>query len=95
MTFQFALANGGPASMIYGSILAGLGCCAVGFSLAELASMLVTTSSLILFTVLTSPPEIPPSAHNTAGQPTSRHLENDFGVSSKVPRLAFDRAHFF
>ncbi|KAF2245290.1 amino acid transporter [Trematosphaeria pertusa] len=39
VTFQFALANGGPASMFYGSILAGLGCCAVGFSLAELASI--------------------------------------------------------
>lgn len=41
VTFQFALANGGPASMFYGSILAGFGCCAVGFSLAELASMYV------------------------------------------------------
>lgn len=39
VTFQFALANGGPASMFYGSILAGFGCCAVGFSLAELASI--------------------------------------------------------
>lgn len=39
VTFQFALTNGGPASMFYGSILAGFGCCAVGFSLAELASI--------------------------------------------------------
>ncbi|KAF6793771.1 LPXTG-domain-containing protein [Colletotrichum sojae] len=39
VTFQFALANGGPASMFYGSILAGLGACAVGLSLAELASI--------------------------------------------------------
>jgi choline transport protein len=39
VTFQFALTNGGPASIFYGSILAGLGACAVGFSLAELASM--------------------------------------------------------
>ncbi|KAK1622153.1 amino acid/polyamine transporter I [Colletotrichum phormii] len=39
VTFQFALANGGPASMFYGSILAGFGACAVGFSLAELASI--------------------------------------------------------
>ncbi|KAF3802564.1 Choline transport protein [Colletotrichum gloeosporioides] len=39
VTFQFALANGGPASMFYGSILAGFGACAIGFSLAELASI--------------------------------------------------------
>ncbi|KAF2708629.1 amino acid transporter [Pleomassaria siparia CBS 279.74] len=39
VTFQFALANGGPSSMVYGSILAGFGACAVGFSLAELASI--------------------------------------------------------
>ncbi|OHF02952.1 LPXTG-domain-containing protein [Colletotrichum orchidophilum] len=39
VTFQFALANGGPASMFYGSILAGFGACSVGFSLAELASI--------------------------------------------------------
>lgn len=39
VTFQFALANGGPASIFYGSFLAGFGACAVGFSLAELASM--------------------------------------------------------
>ncbi|KAK1673623.1 amino acid/polyamine transporter I [Colletotrichum godetiae] len=39
VTFQFALANGGPASMFYGSILAGVGACAIGFSLAELASI--------------------------------------------------------
>lgn len=43
VTFQFALTNGGPASIFYGSILAGIGACAVGFSLAELASMFVTT----------------------------------------------------
>ena len=39
VSFQFALANGGPASMFYGSILAGLGCCATGLSLGELAAM--------------------------------------------------------
>ncbi|KAF2122219.1 amino acid/polyamine transporter I [Lophiotrema nucula] len=39
VTFQFALANGGPSSMFYGSILASFGVCAVGFSLAELASI--------------------------------------------------------
>lgn len=39
VTFQFALINGGPASIFYGSILAGLGACVVGLSLAELASM--------------------------------------------------------
>lgn len=41
MSFQFALLNGGPASMFYGGILACIGECAVGFSLAELASMSV------------------------------------------------------
>ncbi|KAL5117829.1 hypothetical protein ACEQ8H_004303 [Pleosporales sp. CAS-2024a] len=39
VTFQFALTNGGPASIFYGSLLAGLGACLVGFSLAELASI--------------------------------------------------------
>ncbi|KAH7072139.1 amino acid/polyamine transporter I [Paraphoma chrysanthemicola] len=39
VTFQFALTNGGPASIFYGSLLAGSGACAVGFSLAELASI--------------------------------------------------------
>ncbi|OAL02849.1 amino acid transporter [Phaeosphaeriaceae sp. SRC1lsM3a] len=39
VTFQFALTNGGPASIFYGSLLAGAGACAVGFSLAELASI--------------------------------------------------------
>ncbi|KAF2731537.1 amino acid transporter [Polyplosphaeria fusca] len=39
VTFQFALANGGSSSMLYGSILAGFGVCAIGFSLAELASI--------------------------------------------------------
>jgi hypothetical protein len=41
VTFQFALTNGGPASIFYGSLLAGIGACTVGFSLAELASMYV------------------------------------------------------
>jgi choline transport protein len=36
VTFQFTLLNGGLASMINGSIIAGLGCCAVGLSLAAL-----------------------------------------------------------
>jgi choline transport protein len=39
VTFQFALTNGGPASIFYGSLLASFGACAVGLSLAELASM--------------------------------------------------------
>ncbi|KAF2849473.1 amino acid transporter [Plenodomus tracheiphilus IPT5] len=39
VTFQIALLNGGPASMFYGAFLAGLGACAIGFSLAELASI--------------------------------------------------------
>ncbi|KAH6656610.1 amino acid/polyamine transporter I [Truncatella angustata] len=39
VTFQFALLNGGPASMLYGSILAGIGVITIGLSLAELASI--------------------------------------------------------
>lgn len=38
-SFQFALLNGGPASMFYGGFLACMGEGAVAFSLAELASM--------------------------------------------------------
>jgi len=39
VTFQFALLNGGPASMVYGCILVGFGANFVALSLAELASM--------------------------------------------------------
>jgi hypothetical protein len=39
LTFQFALLNGGPASMLYGCILVGIGATFVSLSLAELASM--------------------------------------------------------
>jgi hypothetical protein len=38
-TFQFALANGGPASIAYGSIFAGIGTTLVATSMAEMASM--------------------------------------------------------
>ncbi|PSN70490.1 hypothetical protein BS50DRAFT_585901 [Corynespora cassiicola Philippines] len=38
-TFQFALYNGGPASIVYGSIFAGVGTMLVAASLAEMASM--------------------------------------------------------
>ncbi len=41
VTFQFSLLNGGPASMVYGGILAAFGGTAVALSLAEMASMLV------------------------------------------------------
>lgn len=44
LTFQLALANGGPASMVYGSIFAGFGTTAVAASLAELAAMFVQCS---------------------------------------------------
>ncbi|TVY39860.1 Choline transport protein [Lachnellula subtilissima] len=37
--FQISLLNGGPASLVYGSILAGLGTTAISTSLAELASL--------------------------------------------------------
>lgn len=39
ITFQFSLLNGGPASMVYGGILAGFGATAVAMSLGEMASM--------------------------------------------------------
>ncbi|KAF2786422.1 amino acid transporter [Melanomma pulvis-pyrius CBS 109.77] len=39
VTFQFSLSNGGPASILYGSIFAGLGTTLVATSLAEMASM--------------------------------------------------------
>ncbi|KAF2467217.1 amino acid transporter [Lindgomyces ingoldianus] len=39
VTFQFSLSNGGPASIVYGSIFAGIGTSLVAISLAEMASM--------------------------------------------------------
>lgn len=39
ITFQFALLNGGPASMVYGCIVAGFGASAIALSLAEMASI--------------------------------------------------------
>jgi amino acid transporter len=39
VTFQFALANGGPAAMVYGSLFSGMGCTLVALSLAEMASI--------------------------------------------------------
>lgn len=53
VTFQFALVNGGPASIFYGSILAGVGACTVGFSLAELASMYVLNIKVRIVVTLT------------------------------------------
>jgi choline transport protein len=37
--FQLALVNGGPASIVYGTIFAGIGTTLVAMSLAEMASM--------------------------------------------------------
>lgn len=39
LTFQFALLNGGPSDIAYGSILVGFRGTAVTFSMAEMASM--------------------------------------------------------
>lgn len=39
LTLQYALFNGGPSSLVYGSILAGLGSTAIATSLGEMASM--------------------------------------------------------
>jgi amino acid permease len=38
---QYALLNGGPASLVYGAILAGFGSTAIATSLGEMASMWV------------------------------------------------------
>lgn len=38
-SFQFSLLNGGPASLVYGSVIAGIGSTAIATSLAEMASM--------------------------------------------------------
>ncbi|KAH7360368.1 amino acid/polyamine transporter I [Rhexocercosporidium sp. MPI-PUGE-AT-0058] len=38
-SFQFSLLNGGPASLVYGSIVAGIGSTAIAMSLAEMASL--------------------------------------------------------
>jgi choline transport protein len=38
-SFQFSLLNGGPASLVYGSLFAGIGSTMVAISLAEMASM--------------------------------------------------------
>ncbi|KAE9379461.1 amino acid transporter [Stipitochalara longipes BDJ] len=38
-SFQFSLLNGGPASLVYGSIVSGLGSTAIAASLAEMASL--------------------------------------------------------
>lgn len=40
LTFQFAWLNGGPAALVYGCILAGIGSTAVASSLGEMASMI-------------------------------------------------------
>jgi hypothetical protein len=41
LTFQFSLFNGGPASMVYGGIIAAIGATSIAASLAEMASMFV------------------------------------------------------
>lgn len=41
LVFQVSLTNGGPASLVYGSIFAAFGSLAIALSLAEMASMYV------------------------------------------------------
>ena len=41
-SFQFSLLNGGPASLVYGSLFAGIGSTMIAISLAEMASMYVS-----------------------------------------------------
>lgn len=83
VTFQFALTNGGPASIFYGSFLAGFGACAVGFSLAELASMYVRSLNL-LYVIVDDYEVILPLVRSTVGLLISRQLLHVFGVYSKA-----------
>jgi choline transport protein len=53
INFQFSLGNGGPASMVYGGIFAGIGASLVALSLAEMASMSVFPVPLVLILGLT------------------------------------------
>ncbi|KAL8706333.1 MAG: hypothetical protein Q9225_007967 [Loekoesia sp. 1 TL-2023] len=39
LSIQFSLLNGGPASLVYGSLLVGCGSCLIALSLAEMASV--------------------------------------------------------
>lgn len=39
VTFQLSLANGGPASIAYGSVFSGIGTTLIALSIAEMASM--------------------------------------------------------
>ena len=47
-TFQFSLSNGGPASIVYGSIFSAIGTLLVAMSLAEMASMYGTQVFVLL-----------------------------------------------
>jgi hypothetical protein len=47
VSFQLSLSNGGPASLVYGSLFAGLGSTAIATSLAEMASMYVATQQQV------------------------------------------------
>lgn len=88
MTFQFALYNGGPASMIYGAILVGFGATAVALSLAELASMY--DSELSLHSPLSIADDfavIPQSAPNTDGLRAWHRLETASSAYSKAGSL--------
>ena len=42
LTFQVSLPNGGPASLVYGSLFATIGVTTVVLSLSEMASMYVS-----------------------------------------------------
>ncbi|PVH93649.1 amino acid transporter [Periconia macrospinosa] len=55
LTFQFSLTNGGPASIVYGSIFAGIGTTLVACSLAEMASMDPTVGAQYRWTAAFAP----------------------------------------
>jgi choline transport protein len=55
VTFQFSLANGGPASIAYGSIFAGIGTTLIAMSLAEMASMDPTVGAQYRWTAAFAP----------------------------------------
>jgi choline transport protein len=54
-TFAFSLSNGGPASIVYGSIFAGIGTTLIALSLAEMASMDPTVGAQYRWTAAFAP----------------------------------------
>ena len=80
LIFQFGLINGGPASLLYGTIVSGFGSTAVAFSLAEMASMYVTHPCVQLLPNQSILIGTRPSVLSTVGQLNSHQLLLNSGV---------------